>query len=108
MSEGPVTDVLKKLRTCAFCPNTCRSSHSREAPLQVESQTPSALALVSLAVLDGRLPLDEGTRKVLARRQAAEESVGHCTYGLDMPRVLDAALAGFEDRPPRATGGSVR
>ena len=83
--------TLKDLTICAFCPNTCRPSHSSEG-LQVEAQTPSALALITLAVLQGRLVMDAHTRDILGRRDAVNESVGHCTYRLNMPDVLDAVL----------------
>lgn len=81
------------LTTCAYCPNTCRPSYADNDAVQKESQTPSALSLITLAVLDGRLPLDHDTRTALARRDAANASVGHCTYGLDIPATLDTALA---------------
>lgn len=88
-----MNDYRDALTTCAYCPNTCRPSYAADAALQIESQTPSALSLITLAVLDKRLPLDEDTRKSLGRRAAAEASVGHCTYGMNMPAFLDAALA---------------
>ena len=81
------------LTICAYCPNTCRPSYADNDAAQKESQTPSALSLITLAVLDGRLPLDSGTQTALGRRDAANASVGHCTYGLNIPATLDAALA---------------
>jgi hypothetical protein len=87
-----MSDYRKNLTICAYCPNTCRPSYAADASVQIESQTPSALSLITLAVLDGRLPLDDETRRALGRRGAAEASVGHCTYGLDMPANIDAAL----------------
>jgi hypothetical protein len=88
-----MSEYRNQLAICAYCPNTCRPSYAADASVQIESQTPSALSLITLAVLDGRLPLDDDTRTALARRAAAEASVGHCTYGLDIPAALDAALA---------------
>lgn len=81
------------LRSCAFCPNTCRSSHSAQANLQIESQTPSAMSLLALAYLDGRLDNVSGVLAALRRREAVRESRAHCTYGFDIDAALDAALA---------------
>lgn len=88
-----MSEHRNQLTICAYCPNTCRSSYAADAPVQIESQTPSALSLITLAVLDGRLPFDDDTRKALNRRDAILPSVGNCTYGLNMPAVLDAVLA---------------
>lgn len=85
-------DALASLRACAYCPNTCRPSYPAAAPVQMEPHTPSALALLALARIEGRLADDSGVRAALQRRDAALASRGHCTYGLDMPSVLDAAL----------------
>lgn len=87
-----MNEFRKDLTLCAFCPNTCRPTYAAEASVQIESQTPSALSLIVLAVLDGRLPLDAETQQALGRRGPVEASVGHCTYGLNMPAVIDAAL----------------
>jgi hypothetical protein len=87
-----MSDALTTLRTCAFCPNTCRPSHPAGAAEQMESQTPSALALIALAHLDGRLREGSGALHVLSRRGAALDSIGHCTYGLDINAALDSAL----------------
>ena len=84
--------ALERLRTCAFCPNTCRPSHAADDPLQMESQTPSALSLLALAYLDGRLTKESGVLQALQRRGAARESVGHCTYGLDIDAALSDAV----------------
>lgn len=88
-------DPIASLRMCAYCPNTCRPSYPAEAPVQMEPHTPSALALLALARIEGRLADESGVRVALQRREAAFASRGHCTYGLDMPNVLDAALKGF-------------
>jgi hypothetical protein len=87
-----MSNVLTTLRTCAYCPNICRPSYSQQAELQIESQTPSALSLLALAVLDHHLPDDASTRMVLNRRAAAEASRGNCAYGFDIPAVLDATV----------------
>ena len=89
-----MSNISKNLVICAFCPNTCRPAIAAQG-IQVEAQTPSALALITVAVLQERIALDDQTRAVLARRDAVNASVGHCTYKLDMPRVLDDALQGL-------------
>lgn len=86
-------EALKTLRSCAFCPNTCRPSHAAQAPVQIESQTPSAMSLLALAYLDGRLGTDSGVLAALKRREAVRESRSHCTYGFDIDAALDHALA---------------
>lgn len=88
-------DPVVSLRVCAYCPNTCRPSYPAEAARQMESHTPSALSLMALAYLDGRLDAGSGVVQALQRREAIVASRGHCTYGLDMPAVLDAALKGM-------------
>lgn len=85
-------ETTNELRTCAFCPNTCRPSYAADEALQIESQTPSALCLLALAVLEKRMPHDEAARTTLSRRAAAQASRGHCTYGLDVPALLDRAF----------------
>lgn len=87
-----VSDPIASLRVCAFCPNTCRPSFPAGEPEQMESHTPSALSLLALAYLNGQLAADSGVLTALQRRTALLASRGHCTYGLDMPLVLDAAL----------------
>ena len=89
---------LDTLRICAFCPNTCRPSHSAAATLQIESQTPSAMSLLALAYLDGRLTEGSGVRQALRRRDAVRESLGHCTYHLDIDAALNAALESADKR----------
>ena len=93
-----MSSPLETLRTCAFCPNTCRPSHSAAARLQIESQTPSAMSLLALAFLDGLLDEDSGVVQALRRREAVRESLGHCTYGLDIDAALNAALETTDKR----------
>jgi hypothetical protein len=85
-------EPVASLRVCAFCPNTCRPSFPADNVQQMEAHTPSALSLLALAYLDGKLTADSGVLCSLQRRTALLASRGHCTYGLDMPAVMDAAL----------------
>ena len=93
-----MSSPLETLRTCAFCPNTCRPSHSAAARLQIESQTPSAISLLALAFLDGLLDEDSGVVQALRRREAVRESLGHCSYGLDIEAALNAVLEPADKR----------
>ena len=93
-----MSSPLETLRTCAFCPNTCRPSHSAAARLQIESQTPSAISLLALAFLDGLLDEDSGVVQALRRREAVRESLGHCSYGLDIDAALNAVLEPADKR----------
>lgn len=87
-----MNDAMAILRTCAYCPNICRPSYPQQAEPQIESQTPSALSLLAIAVLEHHLPDDASTRSVLSRRAAAEASRSSCVYGFDIPAVLDATV----------------
>jgi hypothetical protein len=93
-----MSSALETLRSCAFCPNTCRPSHSAAARVQIESQTPSAMSLLALAFLDGRLDIGSGVVQALRRREAVRESRGHCTYNFDIDAALDAALEPADKR----------
>lgn len=93
-----MSPALEALRACAFCPNTCRPSHSAAARLQIESQTPSAMSLLALAFLDGRLDDASGVVQALRRREAVRESLGHCTYNLDIDAALNAMLEPADKR----------
>jgi hypothetical protein len=89
-------EARTKLYTCAFCPNICRPSYPAQDPVQIESQTPSALCLLTIAVLKKQLPHDDATNSVLSRRAAAIASREHCVYGMDIPALLDDVLAATE------------
>ena len=89
---NPISGPIASLRVCAFCPNTCRPSFPAAEAEQMEAHTPSALSLLALAYIGGQLGSDSGVQIALQRRTALLASRGHCTYGLDMPAMLDAAL----------------
>lgn len=86
-------DRTRVLRTCAFCPNTCRWQAPPELASLPESHTPSALCLVALQLQQGRLAADADTRRLLAQRRFVRAVQSHCTYGLDIASELDAVLA---------------
>ncbi len=80
------------LRFCAYCPNPCRSAWPAQA-LQNEAATPSAMALLTIAVLDGRVSADADVRARLADRRMAETCRPACPYGFDIPALIAAATA---------------
>jgi hypothetical protein len=85
----------ERLRTCACCPNQCRSSMDPGSREQIESVTPSGLALIALAVLDGELALDAQCRAALGRTAQARPCVALCPYGYDIPATIDELVAEF-------------
>lgn len=89
-------EARAKLYTCAFCPNICRPSYPPEEPVQIESQTPSALCLLTIAVLENQMARTPPTDRVLSRRAAALASRGYCVYGMDIPALLDSVLTTAE------------
>ncbi len=62
-------------------------------PLQAESLTPSALALIALAVVDGQLPNDASVRGALGRTAQARACVALCPYDYDVPAAVDEFAA---------------
>lgn len=85
-------ETTRVLRTCAFCPNTCRPHASPELSALPESSTPSALCLAALALRQGRLAADDATRALLADRRLVRALQPHCQHGLDIGAQLDAVL----------------
>ena len=59
-----------------------------EAAAQPESTTPTGLAMIALAVIDGELPFDDGTRAALARLSGARSCVAACPYGYDIASLI--------------------
>ena len=86
-------ESTRALRTCAFCPNTCRPHAGAEVATLPEAHTPSALCLVALALRQGRLPADGPTRALLAERRFVQAVQPHCQHRLDVEALLDAVLS---------------
>lgn len=85
-------DRTRTLRTCAFCPNTCRRHAPPEVAASPESHTPSALCAVALALQQGRLAADEGTLRLLGQRRFVQAVQPFCQYQLDIAGTLDAVV----------------
>lgn len=75
-------------RFCACCPSPCRSAMPADAESQIQSETPSSLSLVALAVLEGELEFDAGTRNALLRTAGARACVAACPYGHDVASAI--------------------
>lgn len=80
------------LRFCAYCPNPCRRAVPAERALQVETETPSAMSLIALAVVDGQLPFDADARRVLARTEVTRQCRVACPYDYDIAGAIEAVV----------------
>lgn len=83
-----MSDRDAKLRMCAFCPNPCRRAIPASLEHQLESRTPSALALLALQATHGRAPRDPSVREALLELDAAIACRDACVYGLDVPALV--------------------
>ena len=88
-----MNDLIRELRVCAFCPNTCREHWPLQAAVQPESRTPSALALIGLAVSEGRWPANPETLDILNDRVMLHALQPQCTYGLNVSSLIDRVIA---------------
>lgn len=86
-------EALAALRTCAFCPNPCRSRIPADLAGQLESQTPSALALLALTVVAGLAPAEASVRATLEDLAAARACRSACVYDFDIPALVLAVAA---------------
>jgi hypothetical protein len=59
-----------------------------QSATQTESETPTALAMIALAVMDDQLPFDAGTQAALARLSGARHCAAACPYGHDIAAVI--------------------
>ena len=92
-----MNDRATMLRMCACCPNPRRRAIPPTLPQQLESRTPSALALLALQVTHGRTPRDPSVRDALLELDAAIACRGACVYGFDIP----SAVRSVADELPR-------
>lgn len=83
-------------RFCACCPNPCRRAVPAERAVQIESETPSALSMIALAVIDGELAFDADARSALARTEVAHLCRAACPYGYDIAGAIEAFSASRE------------
>lgn len=85
-------DLRATLRFCACCPNPCRRAIPAQLPAQRETDTPSALAMIALAVIDKQLTLDASVRRALSRTEAARACRAACPYGHDIAGAVETLL----------------
>jgi hypothetical protein len=88
---------LKALKTCAFCPNPCRSALPIDEASAKESSLPSTQSLMALYLSNDTVP-DEAVRTALEDRSVVRVCQERCVYGFD----IDSAIAQVLDG--RATG----
>lgn len=98
-TAGKSMTLRETLRFCACCPNPCRRAIPPDLPVQVETETPSALSMIALAVIDGQLGLDAGVRQALGRTAAARACKPACPYGYDIAHEIESMLESMEARP---------
>jgi len=82
------------LAVCALCPNPCRRGVPASMAQQLESQTPSALALLAWYVQRGELAWSEDVAAALGALDAAEACKSLCVYGYDIPALVREVAAG--------------
>lgn len=90
-----MSDRDTALRVCAFCPNPCRRAIPASAEQQIESRTPSALALLALQVTQGRAPRDPSVKAALLELDAAIACRDACVYGFDIPALVRSVAEGL-------------
>ena len=88
-------------RACACCPCPCRSAIPADDELQSQTTTPSSLAMIALAVIDGHLDFSQATRAALTRTAQARLCVAACPYGYDIASAITefAAQHNRQDAP---------
>jgi hypothetical protein len=88
------------LAFCATCPNPCRRAWPAGASPQLETVTPSALALLALMVVRGEVRSDAATLALLERTEMARHCRVACPYDYDIAGLVERVHAG------RRVGGS--
>lgn len=95
-------------RFCACCPNPCRRAVPAGMARQTECETPSALSMIALAVIDNELAFDPPVRQALARTEAARFCRPACPYGLDIAGAIDAFSLRHINEPAARRDGTQR
>lgn len=100
-----MSEARELFRFCACCPNPCRRALPADRRLQIESETPSALAMIALAVIDGQLPFDADVQHCLARTEAARHCRPACPYGHDIAGAIETFARDFAREREAADAG---
>jgi hypothetical protein len=85
-----MSETRDLFRFCACCPNPCRRALPADRLLQIEPETPSALSMIALAVIDGQLPFAADVQRSLSRTEAARHCRAACPYGHDIAGAIEA------------------
>lgn len=85
-----MSEIRELFRFCACCPNPCRRALPADRLRQIEPETPSALSMIALAVIDGQLPFDADVKRSLSRTEAAQHCRAACPYGHDIAGAIEA------------------
>lgn len=96
ISTPPSVDTTLKI--CAYCPNPCRRAWPAALAAPLESQLPSSLALLALAVLDSRIECDDQIMQALQPAEGTKACVTACSYGLNVLGAVSAAISGRRAR----------
>lgn len=88
-----ITVENEALAVCAVCPNPCRRGIPPGMPKQLESETPSALALLAWYVQAGEVTLTDEVARGLGALEAAQACVPFCVYGFDIPAIIRKVVA---------------
>jgi hypothetical protein len=84
---------LEALRFCGFCPNLCRSAWPATAHVQTETVTPSAMALLAVAVIDKRVAVDRDVVAALEQTAMARTCRSACPYRHDIAGIVERLTA---------------
>jgi hypothetical protein len=75
---------LDQIRFCAFCPNICRIFYPTSGISQKESLTPSALAYLGYAIVNGYLSYTREVHMLLDKTKGAKQCGEACPYAYDI------------------------
>ncbi len=90
-----MTETLAVLAFCATCPNPCRRAWPADAAVQLEAITPSALALLALAVARRQVRADAETLALLDQTEMARQCRPACPYDHDIAALVGRVRAGW-------------
>jgi len=84
------------LRFCACCPSPCRRAIPADHERQFESETPSALALIGLSLIDRHLDFDADVSEMLSHTDIARLCRVACPYDHDIAGAIDDLRKHYE------------
>lgn len=87
---------LDALKTCAFCPNPCRSALPIDEASARESSLPSTQSLMALYLSKDTVP-SETVRSALEDRSVVRVCQERCVYGFDIDTAIAQVLDEYAD-----------